>query len=422
MPDDVNWNSPYVPMPGQRRFHASPAKEKLYLAGVGAGKTICGVHEMVRLRSENKGCNGLIVAPTYPMLRDVILTTWQQWVHPSLYTIKASQNMIVWHGNGLDEKIFLRSATEPGRISGLTVSDAWIEEAGLLAKDEVWKIMQARVRDPRAQRRCLYATTTPGFMWLVSYFRKTGFVVRSRTRDNKYLPEDFEAGLRAAYGEEYAAAFLDALIIDLLGQVWPVSQKLHGAFTIEEARDRCKWFFGGGDFGHTAPAALIVGGVDGDGRWWLVDEWYKRGQNRDVIAAQARRLTDKWKIQQWYVDHDPEGVSQMQALNLNVVLAEKEVISGIQHFRGLIPPRLDGRPRVMVGSWLKSWWKEQASYRFPDGEEEPEAGDGDHIMDATRYMTYTNSRVWVGSEDYQSSKLIVPAGRIEREQRDWGAY
>jgi hypothetical protein len=43
---------------------------KLYSGGVGAGKTMAGVLQTLLMPAGSVGC---IVAPTYPMLRDVVL-------------------------------------------------------------------------------------------------------------------------------------------------------------------------------------------------------------------------------------------------------------------------------------------------------------------------------------------------------------
>jgi hypothetical protein len=58
----MDWTSPYVPKPHQARFHALPHDEALFLAGVGAGKTLTGVHEAVFLAQDNPDCDGAIVS------------------------------------------------------------------------------------------------------------------------------------------------------------------------------------------------------------------------------------------------------------------------------------------------------------------------------------------------------------------------
>ena len=405
----AEWTSPYQPQRHQRRFHASPATEKLLLGGVGAGKSLAGIHEGVFLLQDNPDCDGAMVSPTYPMLRDVIIPLWEAWVHPKLYTHKKSDQLIIWHPTG--RRIFLRSADNPGRLSGLNVAWIWLDEAALLRTIVVWRILQARVRDPRAKRRCLYTTTTPlGMNWIVREFRKPGIkrhVVRARTSENVHLPEDFEPGLRATYGEEYAKQYLDAVVLELAGAVWPYSPRVHSTLSLDQMRARVVQTFGAVDWGFTNPACALVGGLDSDGRWHLMDLWYWRGANRDAIAHQAKLLNEKWNVRKWWTDHDPEGVGHMGSLTADereaglrpckVELARKDVEQGVQYTRTLFPVRNDGQPRIYVAPELKDWQREVDGYFFPEDSEEPEAQFGDHAMDATRYLVYSHAQSYVGS-------------------------
>lgn len=412
----MKWESPYHPQPHQARFHSSPATFKLFLGGVGAGKTITGVHETAFAAEDNSDCDGLIVAPTYPMLRDVIIPVWRDWIHPSLYDYKKADQLIIWHTG---RNIYLRSATEPDRASGLNIGFGWLDEGSLIFKDRMWRIMQARRRQ-KARRSRLIVTTTPnGMNWVARWFRdNNGFVVRCRTKDNKHLPEDFEPGLRASYGDEYAAQFLDAEILELQGRAWPVIKRMHCGLTLEQMLARCVCFFGAVDWGHTNPAALLIGGLDVDGRWFLVDEWYKRGQNREDIASVAAKMSTKWNVRMWFSDHDPEGVSRFQDEGLPIMLAEKkDVVAGVQYVRSLLSVRNDGQPRLYVGSWLKNWHRENEGYQFPEEEEEPIGQNGDHLMDCTRYLTYTHSLKYT-----EMSYQRVAGRRTESESRDYSGY
>jgi phage terminase large subunit-like protein len=428
--------SPYTPQAHQARFHGLVAKEKLFLAGVGAGKTVTGLHEFLFAATHNKECDGMIVSPTYPMFRDVIVPAFERWVHPSLYTYKRGDRIIIWHPTG--KTIFIRSATEPGRISGPTVGHAWFDEAALVRRDTAWKILQARVRDPRAVRPTLVATTTPeGYNWLIRAFAQPGrdtAVLRARTADNRHLPDDFEPGLRAAYGDEYAAQYLDAEVLELSGLAWPIAPAIHSPswLTEEYARAQCRHFFGAVDWGFKNPAALLVAGIDDDGRWYLIDSWYKRAHDRAQVARQAKIMQLKWNCRQWYIDHDPEGERHMRKPidrdpefgvtlpGLPVTLAEKQnVETGVAHVRTLVSVRHDGWPHLFIAPHLKEWFREQEAYTFPEDSEIPIGAHGDHLMDDTRYLTYTHSVTWAGEVSY----LGTARGQIgTRDQRDWEGY
>jgi hypothetical protein len=404
----MEWSSLYVPHRHQRRFHSLPHREALFLGGVGAGKTLTGVHESVFLAQDNPLCDGCITSPTYPMLRDVIIPLWEEWVPEHLYTWKKSDQCFLWHPTG--RKIFLRSADRPGRISGLNLAWAWLDEATQLLKPDVWNILRARIRDPRAQRRRLFTTTTPmGYNWLIKEFRHQGGVIRARTADNISLADDFESGLRAKFGREYAAQYLDALILELQGLAWPIQPRVHSDWSLAWARRRCHSFFGAVDWGHAKPAALLVGGVDWDGRWYLVDEWYKRGKLHEEIAEQAKLMTDKWGVRRWWADGaEPEACKHLGLKGVPWENADKSVISGVQHVRSHVAVRNDGEPHLYVHRDLENWHRECDGYTFPgDDAKEPEVpvgANGDHLMDTTRYMLYSHSTMWTGGVDYKGGE------------------
>jgi hypothetical protein len=413
----MDWASPYIAHPHQHRFHTMPHEEALFLAGVGAGKTLTGVHESVYLASDNPNSDGCITSPTYPMLRDVILPLWEEWIPQELYTWKKSDQCFLWHPTG--RKIFLRSADRPGRISGLNLAWAWLDEATQLLKPDVWNILRARMRCPRAKRRRLFTTTTPlGYNWLIREFRRQGGVIRARTADNTSLPDDFEPGLRAKFGDEYAAQYLDAQVLELQGLAWPVQRLVHCDWTLEWAQSRLRQTFGAVDWGHAKPAALLVGGVDWDGRWYLLDEWYKRGKLHREIAAEARRLTDKWGVRRWWADGaEPEACRHLGEAGVDWENADKSVIDGVQHVRSLLAVRNDGEPRVYIAPWLKEWHRENDGYTFPGEDatdpEVPIGQSGDHLMDTTRYLTYSHSTLWAGGLDYKGGSR----GRMGGDRR-----
>lgn len=415
----LHWQSKYHPQSHQARFHQLETKYKWFLAGVGAGKTLAGTHEAVYLANDNPTCDGLIVAPTFPMFRDVILPLWQDWIPQHLYHYNKSEHYFLWYPTR--RTIFVRSATEPDLSSGLNIGWFWFDEAGLVQKDKLWKILLARLRQ-RGQRNCGFVTSTGnGMNWLARWFRShpEAGVIRCRTADNKMLPDDFEPGLRASYGEEYARAYLDAEIISLQGLAWPILARVHCALPFEEMKKRVTRHFGGVDWGYTNPACVIIGGMDQENRWYLLEEWYKRGQTRETIAKKAQELQIKWGVKQWYIDHDPEGELWMNRLGMNVLKAEKKpIVSGLQHVRTLLAVRNDGQPHLYVAAHLKEWMREQEGYVFPEENEEPEGMNGDHAMDTTRYMIYTNSLHWNPPAEYSG----VDRSRVDKESRDWSNY
>src|ERR1700676_5488112 len=70
----------YSPLPSQKKFHESAARFKGFSGPIGSGKSQALCQEAIRLSYLNPGRQGLIGAPTYPMLRDATLTSFLEVV------------------------------------------------------------------------------------------------------------------------------------------------------------------------------------------------------------------------------------------------------------------------------------------------------------------------------------------------------
>lgn len=147
----------------QRRFLTSDARFRLFVGGVGSGKTRGGCLEVLR---QPAGSVGMVLAPTYPMLRDATLRTFMDL---------AQRGGIVktWHkaemtAELIDGKVVMfRSADNPDRLRGPNLGWFYPDEAALMDQD-VWLIMIGRLRESPGRA---WVTTTPrGFNWLYDTF------------------------------------------------------------------------------------------------------------------------------------------------------------------------------------------------------------------------------------------------------------
>lgn len=417
--DGQTWSSGYRPEPHQARLHRSGKLNKMLIGGLGSGKTITGAHEAASLFTDNPHSDGIIGAPTYPMLRDAIIPIFEEWFHPDLWEFRKSESAILWKPTG--RRAFLKTATDPGRTRGPNAGWAWIDEAAQILSRKFWEVIAGRVRDPKAKRRCILATTTPaGNNWLVRVFRQGDpahhHVVRARTRDNPHLPVGYEAGLRALYGDEFARQELDAEIMDLRGLVWPLSRAVHGRLSVAQMRRACTWIGGGFDWGHTNPCSFVAGGTDPDGRWYIFASYYRTGMTHDEAAQEALKFQRKWGISEWYGEHEPALIMAMQRLGMRVNQANKSLGAGLQHVRSKIQVRRDTQPRIYVAyKGMDTWHRECDGYRWPQRDledpgavvdEEPIAQAGDHGLDGTRYLVYS-----------RDTRPVAEAGYVQHRSR-----
>lgn len=209
------------PLPAQNQFWNSNVRHKAFVGGIGSGKTLAGVVEIVR---QPAGTMGAVLAPTYPMLRDATQRTffehYQPWV---LDHSKADNTTLLRNGTF----IFWRSADEPNRLRGPNLNWFWLDEADYMDAG-IWDVMLGRIRRPPVQRA--WVTTSPdglsGKGWVrhkiaekVKRGAKDYALIRARTMDNYHLPVEYVESLRQSYTSEYARQELEGEFVDAIGKV-----------------------------------------------------------------------------------------------------------------------------------------------------------------------------------------------------------
>src|SRR4051812_14495035 len=93
----------------QLKFWASRARWRLFVGGVGSGKTRAGCVEILR---QPAGSTGMVLAPTYPMLRDATLRTFLDLARGAgvLASFNKGEMVARLHGN---RTVLFRSADNP---------------------------------------------------------------------------------------------------------------------------------------------------------------------------------------------------------------------------------------------------------------------------------------------------------------------
>jgi hypothetical protein len=123
-------------------------------------------YEALKLSYENRGCTGVIGAPTYPMLKDLTLTAFRELLEENNvpHSFRRSENIL----SLLEPKsqILFRSLVSFERIRGTNLAWFGIDEL-TYCKEEAWLRLEARLRDPKAKHRCGFASWTPkGYGWV----------------------------------------------------------------------------------------------------------------------------------------------------------------------------------------------------------------------------------------------------------------
>lgn len=198
----------------QAAFVADPHRFCLFLGGVGGGKSYAGAVKALR-RFETVGRRelGVVIAPTYPILRDATLRTALDVWGDAVDRVIASEMRVVLRTG--DEALF-RSADEPDRLRGPNASWAWIDEAALCHPD-TWPIAIGRLRQ-HGDLGVAWLTTTPkGMNWVYETFvvgaTDETAVHRAATWANPFVDPAFAASLRSQYAGEFARQEIEAEFI-----------------------------------------------------------------------------------------------------------------------------------------------------------------------------------------------------------------
>jgi len=158
----------------------------------------------------NPGRQGLIGAPTYPMLRDATLTSFLEVLGASHipYDLNKAESVLVMKDTG--SRIYFRAVDDFERLRGTNLAWFWLDEL-TYTSEESWLRLEGRLRDPRARRLCGFGVWTPkGFDWVYKRFIRdhvAGYeVVLAKPYENRYVLDtvpDFYDRLKESYDPRF---------------------------------------------------------------------------------------------------------------------------------------------------------------------------------------------------------------------------
>ena len=127
----------YKPHKAQLSFHNDRFRHRhrALLAGTGSGKSYAGCQEAIALALSMCGSVGLICAPTYKKLIEVIIPVLRDILGEDFNRIIVKfdrQKMFLDFYNG--SRVWLIGLDKPEATEGITASWAWIDEARLVPK------------------------------------------------------------------------------------------------------------------------------------------------------------------------------------------------------------------------------------------------------------------------------------------------
>ncbi len=388
----------------QREFVFSKNKYTAYIGGIGSGKTTAGAVKSILYALKYPMSIGLVVAPTYPMLRDVVIEKIFELCPAEVIESYSRTDKILSFING--SKILFRSLDRPDRIRGINADWGWLDEAAYVNRN-AWSVFIGRIRGTRSNRHIFITTTPKGINWVYQQFESDesklpdSKIIHATTFDNIFLPQDYIESLRQRYSAEFFEQELLAKFIRFKGLIYKeFDDKLH----IVDPKYIPKFiefdeFIAGVDWGYTVPSAILVVGIK-NGNYYVVDEFYEKNIIIDELIDTAKSFQKFYNISAFYCDpSQPMFIEKLNAEGLYAEPGNNKVLAGISVLKGLFSEN-----RILISSKCYNLIEELKIYSWEEknGEyiDEPRK-ENDHAADALRYAIITHGY----EEDVESIKV-----------------
>lgn len=328
--------------------------------GIGWGKSSGAVLHDLMLAAKYPGERGAVIIPTYPMCLDVVIPEYTKWVPESIrkFYNKVEHRLKLVNNH----EIVFRPAQIKAQIEklrGPTLRWCRLEEASLLP-ESVFDIMVGRLRSGDWQQMVGHCTPR-GRDWIrlmidkytlvreekqFSGHGKTFTVVRHRGKDiqtgewdfmaytkvasyiNTLLPETYLHDLEMKYPGRFGRQEIWGEDVAMEGVVYDnFNPQIH---ILKKPKEEIKFSFIVIDVGFSTPTAILVFGLDGHDRLYVLDEVYSPRLTEDNISDYVRDFKEEYNTQ--FVLVDPSEAAFIQKLvlkGINAIGANHALIVGI---------------------------------------------------------------------------------------------
>ena len=377
-----------VPYEEQQSFvYDTDTRYHAFISGIGAGKTTAGIaRALMNVTRWNRGETGMVIAPTIPAVRNVIIPEMREWGVFEIGEYHTTEKRLEFE-NG--SEIIFESADSQRKIErlrGTSLAWFWIDEAAQV-DERAWEIMTGRLR--QGEYLNAFVTTTPkGKNWVHDRFiaddpAAVNTTTHVPTQANPHTPETYTDEVV----EEYEGRFYEQEVLgEFVGFEGLVYPWFDDGNLVDSAPDQYDEVVYGVDWGHNNPAVILTAVRTGD-EWTVAGEWYERRCTVQDHSRALGDLVDQFGPGPVYCDPaEPANIEQFRRDGFNAREADNSVTPGIQHISSL-------SDQLRVARHCQNIRNEFSQYQYKDG------GDGDrplkqhdHAMDALRYGLYTHDR------------------------------
>lgn len=192
------------------------------VTGLGGGKTRTGAYWIVSRATRYPAGIHLATGNSYAQLEDTIIPALSDACnHLGIaYEWLSSKRIFILDGGKLG-RVLVRSTENYNRLRGIEADSWWADEVRD-AKKKAVQVVRGRMRGKRSDRpRVFWGTTPNGFdhVWeeFVEHPSKNHCLIRGRTTDNVFLPDDYVPSLVHGYDPQLLKQEMDGEFLNLSG-------------------------------------------------------------------------------------------------------------------------------------------------------------------------------------------------------------
>ena len=193
------------------------------VSGFGAGKTFAVARKAVLLAQANPGCDGIVTEPNFPLLTQILIPEIKaalEYFHVK-YEYKSGESIFYCDIDGQETRIIAKSMEGYERLIG--VNAAWVimdefdtAKASLAYNAYIKLLGRIRVGNTR---QMVIVSTPEGYRAMYRIFvteaNEDKRLIKAKTTDNHYLPQDYIDTMRSQYPPELIDAYLNGEFTNL---------------------------------------------------------------------------------------------------------------------------------------------------------------------------------------------------------------
>ena len=383
----------------QKLIVKSLKRFRVVITGRRFGKTVCSVSELVGKAFFQK--DGLVcyIAPTNEDVRDIVWRELKNAVEPIATKINDVRMEIEiknkFGGTSLIKTASWQSIIDKGRLRGQKFHFIVMDEVSSYKNFWVgWEeVIRPTLTDYKGS--VLFIGTPKGLNHFYDLYnlkdKDEDFdSFKFTTYDNPFIdPKEIDKAKGQMTVDRFAQEYLGEFR-KMEGLVYKEFIREIDVKDFKEDEINLKEIIVPIDWGYTNPAGALKILVDRDNRFYISDEFYKRGQTTDQIVEYVKG----WKGVKHYPDPaEPDRIEIAQRLGLNCREVSKDKIAGIDRVRELFKQR-----RIVVHPRCINLINELETYHYPESrgdlnEKEEPVKENDHLMDSIRYALYNYNDV-----------------------------